>query len=301
MTPDTIKSICAAFERATSGHVSAASLPTRPPCLVAWVSRSLQRPGRLARWRKIGISICLSLAWLSSGQVAQAQPDQRAKEIVDQVARLFASQSSIATVEMQIAQADFQRKISMQFWSQGASKILIRINQPLEDAGTTILKDGDHAWMYLPKSDRVVAMPPSMMTTPWMGSHFTLSDLVNQTRLTNDYVVTTSFEGSRDGVAVWEFTLTPKPSAPVVWEKIVLQVRRADMMPVWQRYYDQYGAMIREMSFSAYKTVSGRLIPTRLTMRQRGQMVEQTTITYENIVFDVPISADIFTMGKKKQ
>jgi outer membrane lipoprotein-sorting protein len=269
--------------------------------LIACCSRSLQRPDRFARWRKIGIAICAGLTWLSLGQVAQAQPDQRAREVVDRVARLFSSQSSIATVEMQITQADFQRRISMQFWSQGESKILIRISQPLEDAGTTILKIGDHAWMYLPKSDRVVAMPPSMMTTPWMGSHFTLSDLVNQTRLANDYAITTSFEGSRDGVAVSEYTLTPKPAAPVVWEKIVLQVRRADTMPVWQRYYDQYGGMVRELSFSDYKTVSGRLIPTRLVMRQRGQMAEQTTITYENIVFDVPISPDIFTMGKKKQ
>ena len=267
----------------------------------ACISCSLQRPVRFVQWRKIGIAICAGLTWLSLGHVALAEPDQQAREVVDRVARLFSSQSSIATVEMQIVQVNFQRNISMQFWSQGESKILIRISQPLEDAGTTILKVGDHAWMYLPKSDRVVAMPPSMMTTPWMGSHFTLSDLVSETRLSNDYVITTSFEGSRDGVAVSEYTLTPKPGAPVVWGKIILQVRRADLMPVWQRYYDQYGAMVRELSFSAYKTVSGRLIPTRLVMRQRGQMAEQTTIAYENIVFDTPISPDIFTMAKKKQ
>ena len=107
-----------------------------------------------------------------------------------------------------------------------------------------------------------------MMMTSWMGSDFTLNDLVNQSRLTDDYVIATSFEGQRDGVAVSEYTLTPKPAAAVVWGKITLEVRQADLMPIWQRYYDEDGKLVRELSFSDYKTyVSGRLIPTRLVMR----------------------------------
>ena len=61
-----------------------------------------------------------------------------------------------------------------------------------------------------------------MMMTSWMGSDFTLNDLVNQSRLTNDYTIATSFEGNRDGVAISEYTLTPKPTAAVVWGKIIL-------------------------------------------------------------------------------
>ena len=56
------------------------------------------------------------------------------------MARLFTSQSSTATVEMQITKEDLQRTISMQFWSLGESNILVRILQPQEDAGTAILK-----------------------------------------------------------------------------------------------------------------------------------------------------------------
>jgi outer membrane lipoprotein-sorting protein len=168
-------------------------------------------------WRTARSAICVGLVWLSLGQVCHAADDQRAQEIVDGVARLFASKSSIATVEMQIVKPDFQRTISMQFWSLGESKILVRIRQPPEDAGTAILKVGDKTWLYLPKANRTVDMPASMMMTSWMGSHFTLDDLVGQSRLTQDYVVATSFSGYRDGVAVSEYTLTPKPAAAVVW------------------------------------------------------------------------------------
>ena len=275
------------------------------------------------RWQNGCVAICLGLTWLSSGRVCHAANDQRAREIVDRAGRLFISQSSIATVEMQITREDWQRKILMQFWSLGESNILVRILSPQDDAGTAILKVGNKLWYYLPKANRTVKMPASMMMTSWMGSHFTLNDLVKESRLTNDYVVATSFEGQRDGVAVSEYTLTPKPAAVVVWGKITLEIRQADQMPVRQRYYDEDGKLVRELSFSEYKTVSGRLIPTRLVMRPLDkadekasaddgvlvggvrrpldQAVEQTTITYENIIFDEPISEETFSRRNLKQ
>ena len=259
--------------------------------------------------RRQGVALCLGLTWLSLGQVSeaaeqgsQAAGDQRAREIVDRVAQLFVSQSSIANLELQIVKEDWQRKISMQLWTLGDSNILVRIRQPQEDAGTAILKVGSKAWIYLPKANRTVTMPPSMMMASWMGSHFTLDDVVNQSRLSDNYAIATSFAGQRDGVAVSEYTLTPKSSAVVVWGKIVLEVRDSDLMPVWQRYYDEDGKPVRELSFSAYKnTVRGKLIPTRLVMRPLDQTVEQSTITYETIVFDTPISAETFSLGNLKQ
>jgi len=253
------------------------------------------------RWQKGSVVICLALMCLGLGQASQVADDQRAREIVDGVARLFISQSSIATVEMQITKEDLQRKITMQFWSVGESNLLLRISQPPKDAGTAILKVGGKIWYYLPKMNRTVTIPASMMMSSWMGSDFTLNDLVKQSRLTNDYVVATSFQGQRDGVAMSEYTLTPKPAAAVVWGKITLEVRQADRMPVRQRFYDEDGTLVRELTFSEYKTVSGRLIPTRLVMRPMGQAVEQTTITYETINFDGPVSEETFSKKNLKR
>jgi len=86
------------------------------------------------RWQAAGVAICLMLTWLNLGQVAQAADDQRAREIVDRAARLFVSQSCVATLEMRITKVDWQRTISMQLWSQGEANILMRIGQPPEDA-----------------------------------------------------------------------------------------------------------------------------------------------------------------------
>jgi outer membrane lipoprotein-sorting protein len=287
---DAVKRICAVLVRTIEGKTACLS----------------------PRRKKTSVAICLGLIWLSLGQVSQAaEPslaqgsqaavDQRAQENVDRVSRLLVRQSSIATVDMQITKVDWQRTISMQLWTLRDTNVLVRIRQPQEDAGIAILKVGAKAWIYLPKANRTVTMPASMMTTSWMGSHFTLDDLVSQSRLSDNYAIATSFAGQRDGVAVFEYTLTPKSSAAVVWGKIVMEVRESDLMPVWQRYYDEDGKPVRELSFSEYKTISGRLIPTRLVMRPLDQAAEQSTITYESIAFDTPIGAETFSLSKLKQ
>ena len=65
-------------------------------------------------------------------------------------------------------------------------------------------------------------------------------------------------------------------------------------MPAWQRYYNEDGKPVRELTFSEYKTVRKRLIPTRLVMRSMDKAGEQTTIIYKNVNFDVPIGEESF-------
>ena len=258
------------------------------------------------RWERGHVALCLGLIWLSVGPISASANDQGAREIVDRASRLLiGKRSTVATMEMQITKQDFQRKIAIKFWSLGSSHILIRIDRPPEDAGSAILKVGNKIWCYLPKVNRTVEISSSTMMTPFMGSNFTLDDLVKQSRLADDYVITASFEEQRDGVAVSEYTLTPKPAAVVVWGKIILEIRQADRMPVRQRYYDEDGKLVRGLTFSEYKSVSGRLVPMRLVMQSMDksgeQAVEEATITIERIIFDLPMAADkIFSLQHLK-
>jgi len=241
----------------------------------------------------------LGLIILSLAQMSDAAGDQLARETVERVTPLFSSKSSIATVTMQISNEDGQRTLSMKIWSLG-DKALVRINSPEDEAGTAILKVGSDIWYYLPKSNRTVKVPASMAMTSWMGSDFTIDDLVKESFLTRDYSIGTSFEGTRGGVAVHEYTLTPKPEAAVVWGKIVLQIRQADSVPTWQGYYGEDGQLVRELTFSQHKPISGRLIPTHLVMRPADKAGAWTSLDYEDIAFDVPISEETFSLANLK-
>jgi outer membrane lipoprotein-sorting protein len=251
------------------------------------------------RLHKSGVAMLLALALLNLAQISHAAENQRAREAVDRVARLFSSKSSIATVQMRISSEHGRRDLTMRIWSLG-DKVLVRITSPQDEAGTAILKVGSDIWYYLPKSNRTVKVPASMATTSWMGSDFTVDDLVKEPFLTRDYSISTSFEGKRGGVAVHEYTLTPKPQAPVVWGKLILQIRQADSVPTWQGYYNEDGQLVRELTFSDYKQLGGRFIPTRLVMRSPDKPGQETTIVYKNVTFDLPINPDTFSLPNLK-
>jgi outer membrane lipoprotein-sorting protein len=253
----------------------------------------------MRHWIKGFAAIFLGLTFLVFGQQALGSDAQPVRMTVERVAHLFSSKSSIAILTMKISNEDGQRNISMKVWSLG-DKIIVRITGPQDEAGIAILKEGNTIRYYLPKSNRTVTVPPSMAMSSWMGSDFTIDDLVKETFLARDYSIITSFVGQRAGIAVYEYTLTPKPDAAVVWGKIVLQIRQADSVPTWQGFYDEDGKLVRELTFSEYKTMGGRLIPTRLVMQPTGKGGARTTIEYEDIAFDVPISAEAFSLPRQK-
>jgi len=223
---------------------------------------------------------------------------QTPREIIDRVDRLLRGESSRGTVTMEIVTEHWSRSMEMRIWSLGTDNALIRITAPEKDAGTATLKVGHEIWNYLPRVDRTIKLPASLIGDAWMGSHFTNDDLVKDSRLIDDYDITIGYEGARDGVPVWEFVLTPKPEAAVVWGRIEEQVRKADLMPVWARFYDDRGNLSRTMTFSGHRTMGGRLVPTRTVVQPADKPNERTTISYRDLEFDIPINPSFFSLRR---
>ncbi len=240
------------------------------------------------------IAACL----MSAATLTAQTTDERARDIVDRVDRMLRGNSSIGTITMEIQSTHWKRTIEAKVWSKGTDRALILILKPVKETGTATLKAEDNIWNYLPKVERVIKVPTSMMMGAWMGSHFTNDDLVKESRMIRDYAITISFDGERDGTGVWEFTLTPLPEAAVVWGKILLEVRQADLMPVWQRYYDEEGKLVRTLTFSDYRQMDGRLIPARMEMRPVDKPEEYTVVTYRELAFDVPLEDAFFSLQR---
>jgi outer membrane lipoprotein-sorting protein len=229
--------------------------------------------------------------------LAGAASSQRtAREIIDHVDRIMRGESSHGIATMDVVTENWQRSMTMEVWSLGTEYSLIRIIAPKKEEGTATLKAGDEIWNYLPRVDRTIKIPASMMMGAWMGSHFTNDDLVKESRLIEDYDIETSFDGDRDGVKVWELTLTPKPEAAVVWGRIEYQIRQDDMMPVWARYYDEDGNLIRTMTFSDYRVMGGRLVPAEMEVRPEDKPGERTTVRYSELEFNINIDKSFFSL-----
>jgi hypothetical protein len=202
---------------------------------------------------------------------------------------------------MEVVTADWSRSLDLEIWSLGTEYALVRVLAPPKDAGTATLKSGNDLWNYLPRVDRTIKLPPSLMGAAWMGSHFTNDDLVKESRLIEDYDIAIAFSGERDGVAVWEFVLTPKPEAPVVWGRIEEQVRKADDMPVWARFYDERGELARTMTFTDFRRMGGRLVPARTVIEPTDKPGESTVLEYRNLEFDVGLERSFFSLQRLQQ
>ncbi len=234
----------------------------------------------------------MALLFLPSGAAAQ----ETARDLIDRVDRLLRGQSSHAVATMEVVTENWERSMSLELWSLGTDYSLIRITAPKKEEGTATLMADDEIWNYLPRVDRTIKIPASMMMGAWMGSHFTNDDLVKESQLIDDYDIEFSYEGARDGVEVWELALTPKAEAAVVWGHIEYQVRKSDTMPTWARYYDEDGTLVRTMTFSDFQTMGGRLVPMAMDMHPEDKPGERTSVRYTELEFDIDIDESFFSL-----
>ena len=236
----------------------------------------------------------LTLACLATFGTASAQTDPR--DIIERIDRLLRGDSSRGVATMEVVTEHWERQMTMEMWSLGTDYTLVRLRAPAREAGTATLMAGDDIWNYLPKVDRSIKIPSSMMGGAWMGSHFTNDDLVQESQMIDVYDVTVAFDGERDGVTVWELRLTPKPEAAVVWGHLEFLVRQEDSVPLRAKYYNEDGALARTMEYSEFSEFSGRLVPAVMNMQPADKPDERTTIRYEELEFDIDIDPSFFSL-----
>lgn len=220
--------------------------------------------------------------------------------LMKRVDDMYRGDRSHAKLTMQVKTKHYARSMSLESWSLGTEHSLIRILSPKKEKGTATLKSGDELFTFLSKTGRTIKITGAMMGGRWMGSHFTNDDLVRDSRYSEDFVVRKTYEGAALGTEVYRFTLTPKPNATVVWGKVDVIVRKGDLMPLQQLYYDEDGAKVRAMEYGDFKELGGRTLPTRITMRPLDGSGEYTQITYDLMEFGVKLDASFFSLQQLK-
>jgi hypothetical protein len=181
----------------------------------------------------------------------------------------------------------------------------MRILAPIKEKGTTTLKSGDSIYTYLPKTDRTIKLTSGMMSGSWMGSHFTNDDLVKESRRSDDYDVSLTFDGKRNDREELEFTLLPKEDAAVVWGKLVLTVwydpADDNYIPISEISYDEDMEVSRTLTFTDLKMLGGRMRPAVMTMVPADKPDEYTKFIYESLEFDIELSDSIFSLSKLRK
>ncbi|MCB1045014.1 MAG: outer membrane lipoprotein-sorting protein [Acidobacteria bacterium] len=232
--------------------------------------------------------------WLALMAFLPGEPT--AADIIRRVDELTRGLTQQGHYTMVIVHPDWERVLEFEFWSEGTEKSFIRVDQPIRDKGVSFLKMESEMWQYVPRINRVIKIPPSMMMQSWMGSDFTNDDLVKESSIIDDYEHRLLGTEPTEAGEAWLIELVPKPEAAVVWGKIREWIRKEDYNPIKAEFFNERDELVRVMTYSDFKLMHDRVIPCKMELKQINKPGQLTRLIMSNIRFDEPIENQVFSM-----
>jgi len=208
--------------------------------------------------------------------------------------------ASIATVVMTIHRPDWQREMTIKAWTRGQKESLFYIDAPPKDHGNGTLKKGREMWMFNPKVNRVIKVPPSMMSKSWMGSDFSNNDLAKTDSLLADYVHSVIATERHAGKKVYVIKSMPKPDAPVIWGMQKLKVRE-DLIWLSQEFFDEDLQLVKAMTTLEIMMLGGKLYPKVWRMQKADEKGKYTQLRYSFLEFKANLPNNVFTLANLRR
>lgn len=236
----------------------------------------------------------LSLLLLSAILLAN-----EAQAIIKKLEKNLRGDYMYSTMSMVVTSKRGKRTVKIESWSKGNDKSFIKILYPKKDKGITFLKIDNQMWQYIPKIERTIKIPPSMMLQSWMGSDFTNDDMVKESSLEEDYNARLL---SKNGDSA-TLELIPKTDAAVVWGKIIIEVDLKNAVPVKETFYDDLMQKVRIMTFSKIEQHGSHIIPMVMELKplDANKKKNRTKVIFEKINFDTKIDPSYFTKQALKR
>ena len=232
---------------------------------------------------------------------APAFADKDLDRLVRKSDLVMRGETSAGVFRMDIKTASYSRSFTIVMWddSRGKERSLIKILGPALWRGYGTLKVGSQLKLYNPRASRVTVVGSSMLGNAWMGSHFTNDDLVKETSMDRHFNSKLAKKWKKGDRTHYRILLTPKPTAPIAWGKIVMEVWEKGplVIPTSWAYFRKAKQRKpdRVMWFSGVKVMGGRTVPAVMKVTVARKPGEHTTITYKSIKFDIKIPGSKFT------
>lgn len=220
-------------------------------------------------------------------------------DVIKKVEDNLNGKSAKMNIEMIIHTSRTVRTMKLESVSLGTQKSFMKITYPQKDRGITFLKIEHTMWQYVPKIERVIKIPASMMLQSWMGTDFSNDDLVKESSISKDYNSKILSEDSN----TYKIEQIPKEESAVVWGKIIMIVSKEFYIPLNVEYYDEDGVLIRVLEYKNIKKISDRFYPTlwEMTPKDEDKKGNKTIIKVNKAIFDEDVDSGYFTKQALKR
>lgn len=254
-----------------------------------------------ARVAKLALGAALMLFfWLALGVPRAYAAEPRFSDVdslMDAVDARPEPKSMEATLSMEIGTASGQSlSRTMKLWSLGDTKRIIKFQSPADIKGSGFLAienaDGsDETMIYLPALGRVRRIAGGQKGDSFFGSDFSYEDITGIDP--DDY--THKLLEVRDG-PVYVVEATPVAGSGSTYEKLVLEVPEATLLPQRIEYYRD-GAVAKVLTVSDVQQQGDYLVAgeRRMESMVNGKVSTFTVITQTDVTLDADLPADLFT------
>jgi outer membrane lipoprotein-sorting protein len=209
--------------------------------------------------------------------------------------------SGISTMVMTVIRPTWARTIEFKSWSVGRENSLTLITAPAKDQGQTFLKRGKEMWSWNPAINRLIKLPPSMMSQGWMGSDYTNDDILKESSVVKDYSHEIISSEMIMGLDCYKIKMTAKPEAKIVWGHQIRWIEKKEYLLLKAELYDEDGSLVRTELGSEIKIMDGRSIPSKLELIPAEEKGNKTLVEIKEIKFNVPIDESFFSQQNMKR
>jgi outer membrane lipoprotein-sorting protein len=244
----------------------------------------------------------LIFIFVSGNILTLAAQSMSATEIVRRADEKFnGEKSGISIMVMTIVRPGWERTVEFRSWTMGRENSLTLIISPAKDEGQAFLKRGQEMWSWNPSINRLIKLPPSMMSQGWMGSDYTNDDILKESSVVNDYTHEILAEEMIGDRLCYKIRMTAKENSSVVWGHQLRWIDKKDLLVLKAELYDEDGYLVRTELGSEIKLMDGRVIQTKLELVPAEEKGNKTIVIIKDIKFNVPIEDSFFSQQNMKR
>lgn len=224
-----------------------------------------------------------------------------ATEIVRKTDEKFkGEQTGYSVMAMTIVRPTWERTVEFKSWAKENDYALTLITAPAREKGQTFLKRKNEMWSWNPAINRLIKLPPSMMSQGWMGSDYTNDDILRESSVVADYTHTLEGEELVDGRQCYKIKLTAKENADIMWGSQIWWVDKKEFIALKAELYDEDGYLVRSETASDLKTMDGRLLPTYLELVPADAEGQKTILRIIEMKFNMNLEDSFFSQQNMK-
>ena len=198
------------------------------------------------------------------------------------------------TATMEIHVGDEVRTKNMTALGKGKEKALAEFTNP-QDKGTKYLKINKELWIYFPSEQDVVKISGHMLKEGMMGSDVSYEDALESDALHKKYSAALSGEETFEGHRCYVLTLDALVK-DVPYYKRKMWVDK-DLFIQWkEEMYAKSGTLLKVSHVLDVKKIGSRHFPTKIEMVNMLRKNTKTVFEMSDIVFDIKIAGNIFSL-----